>query len=264
MSALDVPGATLYYEVRGSGPVVALVASPMGADAFQAVAEQLAADYTILTMDPRGHGRSSLADPTQDSTPELRADDLSRLLSHLDAGPAAVFGSSGGAVTVLALAQAHPEQVNLVIAHEPPLQLLVDDRDKLVAQTEDMIATFSRGDVLGAWSQFMTTANIHLPAEVLEMMFGGERGPVQEASDQRFFHHELRGTTRWRPDFDKLGRVPVVAGIGEDSTDQLCDRTTRALAQALGIGPTFFPGGHTGFADDPQTFLPRLRQVLEK
>ncbi|MFG6202598.1 alpha/beta fold hydrolase [Nonomuraea sp. JJY05] len=51
----------------------------------------------------------------------MRADDLSRLLTHLDARPATVLGSSGGAVTALALAQARPEQVHTVIAHEPPL-----------------------------------------------------------------------------------------------------------------------------------------------
>lgn len=46
------------------------------------VAALLAADHTVLTTDPRGTGRSQLDDPDQDSTPELRADGLSRLLAH--------------------------------------------------------------------------------------------------------------------------------------------------------------------------------------
>ena len=54
----------------------------------------------------------------------------------------------------------------------------------------------------------------------------------------------------------------IVIGIGEDSTDQLCDRTSRALAAVLGIQTTFFPGGHIGFAEDPAAFASRLRAVL--
>ena len=72
----------------------------------------LAVEHTVLTTDPRGVGRSPLDDPDGESTPELRADDLSRLLAHLDAGPAVVLGPSGGAVTALALAQAHPQHVS--------------------------------------------------------------------------------------------------------------------------------------------------------
>ena len=60
----------------------------------------------------------------------MRADDLARLLIHLDAGPAVVLGSSGGAVSALALVQAHPELVHTVIAHEPPLDELLDDREQ--------------------------------------------------------------------------------------------------------------------------------------
>ena len=40
------------------------------------------------------------------------------------------------------------------------------------------------------------------------------------------------------------------------------DQTSRALAAELGIEPTMFPGGHTGFAEDPEGFAVRLRSVL--
>ena len=45
-----------------------------------------------------------------------------------------------------------------------------------------------------------------------------------------------------------------MVGIGEESTGQLCDRTSPALAAALGIEPTMFPGDHIGFAEDPDRF----------
>ncbi|MFD1540937.1 alpha/beta fold hydrolase [Nonomuraea guangzhouensis] len=262
VSTLEIADARLHYEVRGEGPLLVLVGAPMDARSFAAAADLLAADHTVLTTDPRGINRSPLHDPGQDSTPELRADDLSRLITHLDAGPAAVFGSSGGAVTALAVARS--EQVHTVIAHEPPLVELLEDREQLRAGTDDQIATYLGGDVIGAWTKFMAQANIAMPEGAIEMMFGGERDPQQVADEQRWFSHELRGTVSWQPDLAALRsvRARVVVGIGEDSTGQICDRTSTALAAALGIEPTMFPGGHIGFADDPDRFVPRLRAVL--
>lgn len=258
---LRVPDARLHYEVRGRGPLVALVGSPMDATAFEPVAEMLAADHTVLTTDPRGINRSPVDDPGQDSTPGLRGDDLARLIAAVDAGPAAVFGSSGGACTVLALAQAHPGTVRKVIAHEPPLDEVLDDREELYKATEDLIATYFAGDVVGAWKKFMATSGLDLPDEMVEQMFGGERDTRQVADERRWFAHEMRETVRWTPDLAALGKIKdrIVVGIGADSAGQLCDRASRALADALGIEPTMFPGGHTGFAEDPEGFVAHVR-----
>jgi len=259
---LTVPGARLHYELRGTGPLVALVGSPMDATSFAPLADLLATDHTVLTTDPRGINRSVLDDPSSESTPELRASDLAQLLSHVDRGPAAVLGSSGGAVTVLALA--HSPLVHTVIAHEPPLGELLPDREELRANTSAMIDTYLGGDVLGAWAKFMESANIKLPPGVLEMMFGPDRDERHLADERRWFAHELRATAGWVPDLDVLRAADsrIVVGIGTDSTGQLCDRTSRALAAELGVSPTMFSGGHTGFAEDPERFAAELRAVL--
>ncbi|TDC67919.1 alpha/beta hydrolase [Actinomadura sp. GC306] len=261
---LRVPDARLHYEVRGRGPLVALVGAPMGAGAFEPLADLLASDHTVLTTDPRGIGRSPVDDPEQDSTPPLRAGDLSRLIAEVDAGPAVVLGSSGGACTVLAFAQAHPGQARRVIAHEPPLDTLLDDRDELFKRTDEMIATYLGGDVMGAWREFMELSDIHLPEGALEHMFGGDRSAQDVADERRWFEHELRETVHWKPDLAALRAVAsrIVVGIGADSAGELCDRASRALAEELSVEPTLFPGGHTGFADDPEPFAAHLRKVL--
>lgn len=264
VDTLRVADALLHYEVRGQGPLLALVAAPMDARSFTPVADLLAADHTVLTTDPRGINRSPVDNPHRDSTPEMRADDLARLLTHLDAGPAAVLGSSGGAVTVLALAESHPALVHTVIAHEPPLSGLLDDRERVFEQSEDVINTYLAGDVVGSWRKFLAMANIDMPEPVFQAMFGGERDP-QAAADEHYQNaHMFRGTIHWQPDVDVLrtGAPRIVVGIGEQSTGQICDRTSRALAAALGIEPTMFPGGHIGFAEDPAAFATRLRAVL--
>jgi len=264
--SLEVPDGRLYYELRGEGPLVVLVGAPMDANSFAPLADLLATDHTVLTTDPRGINRSTLHNPLQDSTPALRADDLYRLLTHVDAGRATILGSSGGAITALALAQTHPELLATVIAHEPPIAELLDDRDEIHAQTDDVIISYLGGDVLGAWTKFFEQADIKLPPGAVEYMFGGDRDPQAVADERRWFAHELRGTTHWQPDLDALRAVAdrIVIGIGEESTGQECDRTSRALGAELGIEPTLFPGDHTGFAEDPAAFEPRLREVLAR
>jgi pimeloyl-ACP methyl ester carboxylesterase len=263
---LEVPGARLYHERRGQGPLVVLVGAPMDARSFAPLADLLATDHTVLTTDPRGINRSRLDDPEQESTPELRADDLARLLTHVDAGPATVLGSSGGAVSALALVQAHPELVHTIVAHEPPLEELLDDREERRAATDDIIATYRSDGPGAAWAKFLADANIPMPEgeEDHAPPAPAEPDPQDVADERRFFLHEVRASTHWEPDLEALraAATRIVIGVGEESRGQVCDRTSTALAAALGIEPTTFPGDHTGFADDPGAFAARLREVL--
>ncbi|MFD0000187.1 alpha/beta fold hydrolase [Nocardia sp. NPDC127526] len=264
-ATLTVPDGVLYYELRGRGPLLALIGSPMNAVPYVPVAELLAADFTVLTTDPRGHNRSILHDPETDASAEARADDVARLLAHVDRGPAAVFGSSGGAVTGLALAQANPGLVHTLIAHEPPLRELLDERAELRAAAEEMKAIARTGDFAGAYKKFFAMAKVPIPAEAIDQMFGGEREPREIASDRYFFDHEYDFTVNWTPDADALrqGATRLVIGIGDTSAGQFCDHTSRALGTLLDIEPVLFPGGHTGFMEHPDAFAKRLRDVLQ-
>ena len=262
---LAVPGARLHHEVRGTGPLVVLFGTPMDAGAFAGLAELLAADHTVLTADPRGIGRSPVDD--RDATPTLstRADDLARLIRHVAPdGPVGVLGSSGGAVTALALAQEHPDLVDTVIAHEPPLIELLPDRDERHAGGEVVIERWFAGDHVGSWRAFLDNADIRMPEEVFQMVFAAEPDAAARADGDYQNGHLLRPTTHFRPDLAALhaGAPRIVVGIGEQSAGQLCDRTSRALAAELGVEPVLFPGDHIGFADDPAAFLPALRAVL--
>jgi pimeloyl-ACP methyl ester carboxylesterase len=257
-----VPGATLRYEVRGTGPLLLVIGSPMAAADFAAVADALATDHTVITYDPRGMARSTIEDPTQESTPELRADDIAAILDALGAEAADVFGSSGGAVTGLALVARHRQRVGTLVAHEPPLLGLLPDAARQGAATEDIIGTFHADGVQAAWRKFMQNAGFDVPA-------AGDMPTPTEPSEQewrqaaRFFDHELRATTRYVPDVDALAAAQVVVGIGADSGRLLTHRTSLALCALLGTTPVEFPGDHGGFMSVPQQFADRLRQVLD-
>lgn len=257
---LAVDGARLYHEVRGSGPAVVLVGNPMDADAFASLADVLAEDHTVVTTDPRGIHRSQV-DAAVDVTAEVRAADLAALIEHLGLAPSIVVGSSGGAVSALALAQYRPDLVRVVIVHEAPLEELLDDRDARRATTDTMISTYLSGDVAGAWALFLAEAHID-PADGPQLP--AEPDPQAAADERFFFTHLLRPTTRWVPDLPRLqaGGARIVVGIGDDSTGQVCDLTSRALAAGLGIAPTLFPGDHVGFLAAPAAFADRIRAVV--
>ena len=111
---LDLPGATLTYDVReaeseSTEPVLLMIGSPMDASGFTTLAGHFP-DRTVVTYDPRGVGRSPRADGVTAATPDEHAEDLHRLISELDAGPVDIFASSGGAVNALALVTRHREE----------------------------------------------------------------------------------------------------------------------------------------------------------
>src|SRR2546425_4024359 len=129
---LDVPGAVLMYDVRSNDsttePPLLLIGSPMAASGFVTLAGHFP-DRTIVTYDPRGSERSHRTDGTAENTPEEHADDVHRLISTLRTGAVDIFATSGGAVNALALVARHPENVRILIAHEPPLWQILPDRE---------------------------------------------------------------------------------------------------------------------------------------
>lgn len=258
---VTVPGARLHYEVRGTGPLLIILGAPMAASEFAPLAHALAGDHTVVTADPRGVAGSAVDDPDQDSTPELRADDVAAILDDLGAGSADVFGSSGGAVTGLALVARHPDRVGTLVAHEPPVLELLPDADEQRAATDDIIATFAGEGMFAAWGKFMANAGFDVPPASPEMPAPSD----QELRDAaHFFNHELRATTRYLPDVEALKNGRVVLGLGEESGHLLTQRTTTALADLLGQRPVMFPGDHGGFMGAPGVFADTLRAVLSR
>jgi pimeloyl-ACP methyl ester carboxylesterase len=91
-------GATLFYRVRGSGPLVLILPGGDG-DAYtaNALCDQLIDRYTVVTYDRGGMSRSTIDASTKPSTIATHGDDAHRLAATLTREPAFVFGSSIGA-----------------------------------------------------------------------------------------------------------------------------------------------------------------------
>lgn len=106
----------LHYDIQGSGPHVVLL-HPVGLDltCFDPLAAMLSKRFTVLRVDLRGHGRSTLTYPAQSL--EEYAEDVHALLGSLDFAPAAIVGFSFGGMVAQVLALSYPEDAAaLVIA----------------------------------------------------------------------------------------------------------------------------------------------------
>jgi pimeloyl-ACP methyl ester carboxylesterase len=289
---LDVPGGRLFYEVRGSGPLLLVIGQPMTSAPFAPLADLLATDRTVVTYDPHGLGSSTTDDPARDVTPQVQAEGLARLVDALGGGPADVFASSGGAVTALALAARHPQKVRTVIAHEPPVTELLPDAAHVRAVVDGIEQAYLAHGSGAAWGAFVSLVMHDGPVPGTGVQpaswpprgaagegDGGQAGDVddgpdggavpeptrkQRDDDELFFLHMLKPFTRYEPDVAALrsGAPRIVVAVGATSRGEVARRSADALAERLGSPAVVFPGDHGGFTADPAGFATTIRQVL--
>jgi len=261
----DVPGATLYYEVQGSGPTLLLIpGGPLDSSAFAGIAPLLADEYTVVTYDPRGLSRSTRTDPDEDVSVDTQADDALRLLDAVGAEPAHVFGHSGGALTAFNLVARHPDRVRTLVAMEPPVTELLPDRDKHRADEQAIHDAYRRDGVWAGLGVFMAQAG--LDDDGAEQ--SGGPSPAEMAAMrpnfEMFLGHMLAPMSGYLPDADALRAAPtkIVIGTGTTTVGDVAHRAALAVAKLLDVSTVDFPGDHNGFSADPEANAKVLREVL--
>ncbi|RMI33789.1 alpha/beta fold hydrolase [Streptomyces triticirhizae] len=272
---LEVPGATLYFERRGSGPVLLLVPGGAGdAGVFAGLAPRLADRFTVVALDPRGMSRSIAHDPEEAPDVAVWSEDAHRLLAALTPGREAfVLGTSSGAIVALDLLARHPEGLARVVAHEPPLLGLLPEPEPhraLFAEVRDTfrergagpaMARFAEG--LGGGREAEGEQPTEQPAEPPPAV--REMAARMHANTPRFLDGVLVPFSGSTPDLAALGRAAdrLVPAVGRESKGQepLSGPATR-LAEALGVELATFPGGHLGVVERPEEFAAELLAVL--
>jgi pimeloyl-ACP methyl ester carboxylesterase len=269
---VKVPGAELYVEVRGRGPILlCITGGPTDAGMFTDLAERLSNQFTVVTYDQRGHSRSTVDDPTADIPVSLHADDAAAILSAVGTGPASVYGNSGGATIGLDLVARHPELVGTLVVHEAPLMELLPDVDHWHEAFRDIDETYRTAGVFPAMAKFGAAVEEGGPKYSEEMQKALPTPKAQEmmgrmtGNFELFVAHEIPQIIGYVPDVDRLRGVStrIVAAAGETSEEQGARRATIALAERLGIPVTYLPGAHGGWGSDPQEFAGRLRAELD-
>jgi pimeloyl-ACP methyl ester carboxylesterase len=271
-NTLKVPGATLYYEVIGSGPVLLCIpGGPTDAGLFSDLASRLASRYTVVSYDPRGHSRSPLDGVPEDIPVNVHADDASALLAAVGDEPAYVYGSSGGGTIGVDLLARHPERVRRLVAHEAPIVELLPDVARFRDVLDEIDATFRREGVFAAMGGFAVLVEEGGPKYSEEMQHADPESMGPPELTQRmtgnfdlFVAHELQPIARYETDLDALAEVSskLVSAAGETSGEQAACRAAYALAERVGIKVSLLPGAHGGWGSDPQNFADKLDQLL--
>jgi pimeloyl-ACP methyl ester carboxylesterase len=279
---LEVPGGVLAYDVRrplrpadGTRPLL-MIGHPMGASGFEALASNFG-DRTVVTYDPRGIERSVV--PEAEHTPEINAADVHRVIEAIGGGPVDVFGSSGGAVTGLALVTLHPDDVRVLVAHEPPVLEILPDAEYARQAFRQVSADYHRNGFGAGMARFIVLVSV--PGEFTPEFL------IQPAPDPAAFglpteddglrdHPLLSGASDEVTDFHidpaALAQAPaaIVIAAGVESRQQLPGRAAAELAKLLNTELVMFPshhggfvGGDGGYAGQPEAFAAKLREVLE-
>jgi hypothetical protein len=159
--------------------------------------------------------------------------------------------------------------VRTLVAHEPPCITLLPDQTEARNFIQSVNEAYSNKGTGAAMETFMKRTGIGndpppaatstpRPPDAQET-FGRIRGNLEY-----FIAHGFSPLGLYVPDISTLrsGYPRIVVGVGAASKGQLAHRTAIALAQQLGTVPISFPGGHSGYNDDPPGFAETLERVL--
>lgn len=260
-STLRVPGANLFYQVRGSGPLLLMISGGGGGSTgFDGIANYLVDSYTIVTYDRRGASRSPLDDPGEDVSLEMHSDDAHRLLTELSTEPAYVFGSSGGALVGLDLVARHPEQVHTLVAHEPPAEYLLPDTEQL---QEDPLDIYRREGGLPALSRLVALNGMNYEDREPGVVLSYTR-EESAANADALFKYTFPAVRRYRLDFAALlaASTRIVLAGGSAGREYIGYRCATAVAEHLGTAVVEFPSHHVGYMTHPRAFAQRLYDIL--
>lgn len=259
---LAVPNGTLYYEVRGSGPLFVLIPGGNGeASVYKSVAIELSRRFRVVTYDRRGYSRSKYTSmPDYENRVLTDADDVARLVRHLSPdAPATVFGSSSGALVALTLFAQHSVLVRTLVVHEPPAVTLLPDGEQIIAAMKSVYDEFQSA---GAQTAMKKVLEITGEIDGIET----ERTDLYALANLEFWmEHEMRQYPRTKVHVELLkenvDRLLLVGG--RDGKNLLPYQPNLALAERTGSEVIDLPGGHLGYKTHPKEFAAELLVALE-
>jgi len=263
MPTVHANGTELYYELRGVGPPVLLIMGATGDGGhLDALADNLADEFTVINYDRRGNGRSPAPNDWKVTSPQEQADDAAALLTALRTGPTAVFGTSSGGNFALCLMVRHSELVRGAILHEPGLYALVNDFDAVRAPVRTIV------------QQAMQAGGPPAAAERFWCYVAGDEGWQRLAPALReriratagtLFGVELGTYELYLPEDETLGRISprVRLVVSEDSLPVFAE-ISRRFAERVGVDVTTVPGTHATYHEHPSELAKAMRPFLRE
>ncbi|WP_328943906.1 alpha/beta hydrolase [Streptomyces sp. NBC_00250] len=266
---LDVPGAVLHHQVRGTGPMLLISQSGEGdADRSTDLVARLTDSYTVITYDRRGLSRSRLDAPEQGTTLAEHADDVHRLLAALTDEPVLMLGCSLGAVIGLHTAVRHPGQIATLVAHEPVAPRLLPERERTHHEREltALQDLYRRDGLRATLPEIARTLGIDpTGADAEPDLTPQPMNARRLANFDHFIRHDFTAIVDDTLDTAALASTGtrIVPAVGRTTPHTVFDhKCAVSLAELVGSDLLEFPGGHNGNTSHPEAYAARLRQVL--
>ncbi|MGY2398160.1 alpha/beta fold hydrolase [Pseudomonas sp. SDO5271_S396] len=236
----DVNGIKLAYSISGEGyPLVILHGGPANSDYLANQAALLSKHFKVISVDTRGHGRSSQGE--QPLGYDLFADDVAVLMTQLGVAKANFLGWSDGGITALDLAMRYPLKVDRVVAF---------------GANVDTAGTFTGADKKPAFAQMLKRA----PQEYATL------SPTPKGFEQLNAQLTLMYSTQpdWTEAQLKTIKAPVLVVDGEHD-EAIRPEHTRYIANTLpNASLAFIPGtSHFAFLQNPQAFNTLVTNFLQ-
>lgn len=251
----------LYWEAKGSGPAVLLIAgAPGDAGQMTALADDLAADHLVITYDRRGTSRSAAPAGWSETTVAEQADDATDVLSRVGVSSALVFGTSNGALVALELALRHPRRVSHAVVHEAPLLSVLEEPEPVLAGIGSVVGpAMEAGGPEAAFEAFLRFAF----GDTIVDSWTSELRSRMLTNAPMVFSVELPAFEAYRPDEERLAvcPVPVTVLVGEDQQLPFFHEAARWVADRLGTSVRSAPGAHGVQFSAPTSLAALVRDI---
>jgi pimeloyl-ACP methyl ester carboxylesterase len=272
-------GADLYFERRGDGPPLLMIAGGGGdCGGYTAVAGLLASDYTVITYDRRGNSRSRLHGSAVKIGMVSQSADAVAVLAANGFKSARVFGNSGGATIALDLAAYRPAVVETAVIHEPPVPRVLPEAGEYFSIYDEI----DRARVADGWESafrlfqikigHMSPDNSQAFAALLNPASVLPPGPVRDIMTRLrrnwpyMMTYEMRSFIDYEPDVNRIAtnRLPIVVACGADTQDPVVTAMCTRTAELIGAECVELCGGHLAPAEIPGPFAAELSALLAR
>lgn len=245
--------AEIYYEDAGSGsPLVLIHGWSQSSRVFRKNVPALAKTNRVISIDVRGHGKSSKVDHGYRIS--RFAQDVHELIAHLGLTEVTLLGWSMGCSIIWSYYDLFVDEdlAKLVLVDEPGLLLLNDD-NPLGMWTQDEINATAKtiiDDQLGFTDDFVRGSAFGLAEEDLESLIADNLLLPAEYSARLMLHH---WTTDWRDVIPRITLPTLIIGgaLSFINPDAQVWNNEHIKGSRL---ETFDGSGHFLFFEQPERF----------
>ena len=276
-ATFEAGGATIWYEVRGSGPGTPLVIANGGPGFDHSyllcgdVWDRLAKGRKVVFYDQRGNGRSSELNEGQPCGLAEQIDDLDALRAHLGFEKIDLLGHSWGGYLVMAYASRHPDRIAhlmIVDSAAPKIQdtifLFKNIYPETTAREDALAFAVELGD------EEAIAANLR---EYMSMLFYTEEAKEAfQARSASFVYRDKVNKAVWsdlqrfdlNPELPKF-EFPTLVVTGRYDFN-VAPSVAWAIHKAIPGSElaVFEKSGHLPFCEEGDAFLKRVEAFLSK